>query len=386
MKKILLIHTEYTQTGGEDIAVRKEIEFLCKYFEVETLIFNNTNNLNIKDLMALLKNKNNESIKLFLDKLNKFNPDYIYIHNLWFKASIGILDFALKNKYKVYLKLHNFRYDCTKSFLASIHLNNKQFCEACGFKKNKFKMFNKYYEDSLAKSILVNNFGRKYFKMLKNNNLNILTLTQHHKDFLVNLGVKSEKIFVQPNPVPNIKNIKNEKNERKKQIIYAGRISEEKGIIELLNAWNAIDTKGYKLIIVGEGPMYSEIETLVKDSNSIKLYGYRENKEVLKLIRESKAVVTATKLFEGQPTLLCEASALSTPSIFPDTGGIKDFFPEEYVLKFEQYDYKKLSDKLEHVIKSKDLESIGKNNQTFISSYLDEDKIFASFNSILEAK
>ena len=95
MKKILLIHTEYTQTGGEDIAVRKEIEFLAKYFEVETLIFNNTNNLNIKDLMALLKNKNNESIKLLIDKLNKFNPDYIYIHNLWFKASIGILNFVL---------------------------------------------------------------------------------------------------------------------------------------------------------------------------------------------------------------------------------------------------------------------------------------------------
>ncbi len=383
MKKILLIHTEYTQTGGEDIAVRKEIEFLAKYFEVETLIFNNTNNLNIKDLMALLKNKNNESIKLLIDKLNKFNPDYIYIHNLWFKASLGILDFVLKNKYKVYLKLHNFRYDCTKSFLASTHLNNKQYCEACGFKKKKFKMFNKYYEDSMAKSVLVNNFGRKYSKILKNNNLNILTLTQHHKDFLVNLGVKREKIFVQPNPVANIKN---KKNERKKQIIYAGRISEEKGIIELLNAWKAIETKGYKLIIVGEGPMYSEIETLVKDSNSIELLGYKVNKEVLELIRESKAVVTATKLFEGQPTLLCEASALSTPSIFPDTGGIKDFFPEGYILKFEQYDYKKLSDKLEHVINSEDLDSIGINNQTFITSYLDEDKILASFNSILESK
>ena len=42
MKKILIIHTEYTQTGGEDIAVRKEIEFLSKYYQLETLIFNIT--------------------------------------------------------------------------------------------------------------------------------------------------------------------------------------------------------------------------------------------------------------------------------------------------------------------------------------------------------
>ena len=48
-------------------------------------------------------------------------------------------------------------------------------------------MFNKYYEDSLAKSILVNNFGRKYFKMLKNNNLNILTLTFPNFTFSNNL-------------------------------------------------------------------------------------------------------------------------------------------------------------------------------------------------------
>ena len=28
MKKVLLIHTRYTETGGEDIAVNKELEFL----------------------------------------------------------------------------------------------------------------------------------------------------------------------------------------------------------------------------------------------------------------------------------------------------------------------------------------------------------------------
>ena len=48
----------------------------------------------------------------------------------------------------------------------------------------------------------------------------------------------------------------------------------------------------------------------------------------MKMINESKAVVTATKLYEGQPTLLCEASVSSVPSIFPDYGGISEFFPK----------------------------------------------------------
>ena len=33
MKKLLVIHTEYQEKGGEDIAVRNEIDFLSKYFD-----------------------------------------------------------------------------------------------------------------------------------------------------------------------------------------------------------------------------------------------------------------------------------------------------------------------------------------------------------------
>ena len=50
MEKILIIHNEYQQLGGEDIAVNKEIDILSNYFEVETLIFNN----NLKNKISLL--------------------------------------------------------------------------------------------------------------------------------------------------------------------------------------------------------------------------------------------------------------------------------------------------------------------------------------------
>ena len=95
MKKILIIHTEYTQTGGEDIAVRKEIEFLSKYYQLETLIFENTLNLNLKEINALIINKNKESVKKLILKIKEFKPDYVYIHNLWFRASLGILAFII---------------------------------------------------------------------------------------------------------------------------------------------------------------------------------------------------------------------------------------------------------------------------------------------------
>ena len=100
----------------------------------------------------------------------------------------------------------------------------------------------------------------------------------------------------------------------------------------------------------------------------------------------SKAVVTATKLFEGQPTLLCEASALSVPAIFPDSGGIKDFFPPNNRFKFQQYNYFELGEKLQDIIDSDDTGYQGLKNQKFIYDYLSEENLIGSFNSILESK
>ena len=69
------------------------------------------------------------------------------------------------------------------------------------------------------------------------------------------------------------------------------------------------------------------------------------NSDVLNLIQNSISTVTSASLFEGQPTLLCEASSLGVPSIFPNSGGIVEFFPKDYGLSFN-YDSEDLILKL----------------------------------------
>ena len=39
MKKILVVHNKYQNLGGEDIAIKNEVEFLKKHFEIEELYF-----------------------------------------------------------------------------------------------------------------------------------------------------------------------------------------------------------------------------------------------------------------------------------------------------------------------------------------------------------
>ena len=386
MKKILIVHTEYTQTGGEDIAVRQEISFLADKYQIEVLLFQNSLNLTFKDIKAFMINTNKDSLDKFKEKIINFDPDCIYIHNLWFKGSLGILKFALKRKLNVVLKLHNFRYDCTRSFFSRKHLKSSNVCNACGMSKNETGIINKYYRDSLAKSILVNNFGRTYFRLLKNNNLKLITMTDHHKKHLQSLGMKEKNVFVQPNPISSVNGEPKKQNKKLNQIVYAGRISYEKGLQELVDTWIAIEKNDTKLIIIGEGPLFPSLKEKVKNLDSIELTGSMENKKVLKIIEKSKAVVTATKLYEGQPTLLCEASQLSVPSIFPDSGGIKDFFPENSKFMFEQFNYQDMKKKLEEVTNSKFLDTEGERNNKFIRHYLDNERLLNSFEEILETK
>ena len=63
MKKILVIHNQYRETGGEDIAVKNEIELLKSFYNVETLIFNNNVENYFLQILYFLVNRNFKSEK-----------------------------------------------------------------------------------------------------------------------------------------------------------------------------------------------------------------------------------------------------------------------------------------------------------------------------------
>ena len=88
MKKVLVIHNQYREIGGEDIAVQNEVQFLKKYFEVDELYFKNIIENIFSQLIYFLINKNFKSIKVLENKINEFKPDVIYIHNTWFKLHL----------------------------------------------------------------------------------------------------------------------------------------------------------------------------------------------------------------------------------------------------------------------------------------------------------
>ena len=142
MKKLLIVHTRYQNIGGEDIAVENEIKSLSKFFKVDTLLFQNDNKLNFRQIKYFLSNNNLDSIDQLNNKISNFNPDVVYVHNTWFKGSLGIFKLLEKKNVKTVIKLHNFRYLCTKNILSNKHLEGEQFCKSCGYKKTSLNIFN----------------------------------------------------------------------------------------------------------------------------------------------------------------------------------------------------------------------------------------------------
>ena len=379
MKKILLIHNLYRDFGGEDAAFSSEENLLKQTYVVEKIVFDNKQKLNFYDLINFIFLTNIKSNKILLKRIESFKPDIVYIHNLWFKGSLGLLGILSKLDIPVVIKIHNFRYLCTNTYFSKKHLEGYDFCPACGVEKSIF--FNKYFKESFVKSLFVIRFSKKLYKLLKNSNFRLATLTNHHKKILVQNRFRENQLFVIPN---YISTINNSENLRGKQFLYAGRVSVEKGVEELIASFLSLSLSNYCLKIIGTGPEFEKLKTKYSNKNII-FTGFVKNEDVLREIQNSAVVVSATKLYEGQPTLLCEASLNSIPVIFPDTGGISEFLPENYKFLFEQYNYEELKKIMLKIINS-DLNKIGNENKLFTQNILNRENLLEIFSLAVEKK
>ncbi len=342
MKKILVVNTKYREFGGEDSNIEEEVKFLSNFYNVQYLEYDNSEKINIYDFLSFFFQFNYKSNKILKKKLDSFSPDIVYIHNTWFKAGLGIFKTLKKKNLNVIVKVHNFRHECSSYLSAKKHKQEQKFCFKCGFSGS---VINKYYPDSYTKSFLLTLYSKKYLKILKSNDIQILVLNKFSKQRMEKLRNSGENISIFYNPL-DIKNLQRGKyNPNSSYVVYAGRLSEPKGLTELLNTWKEVNLKNIKLKIIGTGDIKDQLEHKFKGKN-IEFLGSMSNSEAVNEIRNSRAVITATKMYEGQPRLLNEASAMGVPSIFPDFGGMTEYFPQNYKLSFIQYNYKDLKQKL----------------------------------------
>ncbi len=381
MKKVLVINTKYQKYGGEDSNIVEEIKFLKKFYKVDYLNFDNSEKLKISDIIAFFSLSNFETNKVLKLKLKSFKPDIVYIHNTWFKANLGIFNILKQQDVEIILKIHNFRFACTDTFRAAVHFNNNNMCYRCGKRKNKLKFFNKYFNNSYIKSLFVNIYGKKYIKIMRQHSLKIVVLNNFYKAHLLRKKIDKDKVFINYNPFEISKNYNY--SAESDYVVYAGSLVEQKGVEELLESWKKSKVD-LKLLIIGSGELEKELMKKYS-SQKIEFLGFLENNKVVEVIKNSRAVVTATKMFEGQPRLISEASAFGIPSIYPSFGGLDEYFPDDYKFSFEQFNYSDLIEKIELLQNKILLKQESKKIHNYIIENMSLKTIKRNFESILNS-
>lgn len=128
-----------------------------------------------------------------------------------------------------------------------------------------------------------------------------------------------KKGYLIPNPIsPNLPDVYN--GTRKKVIVAAGRLSEEKNFSMLISAFYEVSKihKDYKLIIYGRGHMLKNLKLLRKKLNledKVKFPGYVDN--LMERIKNASIYVSSSN-FEGISNSMLEAMAMGIPSICTD--------------------------------------------------------------------
>ena len=147
----------------------------------------------------------------------------------------------------------------------------------------------------------------------------ITVISKEAFDYYTDLGYN---VFQVPNAI-DISSLETNVDKRySKQIIFAGRLSHEKGIDSLISISEKL-TDDIHLIILGAGPEEEKINDLVKNHKNIHFFGYKNKNQTISLIRGSDILIHPS-LHEGISSTVLEGMACKTAIIASDVGGNKE--------------------------------------------------------------
>ena len=363
-------------TGGEGRSAEADVNVLREHGH-EVVFYKKTNyellNFNIwrKIKLPFSIIYSHETYNEVRQIIKEFKPDILHVHNYKYLFTPSIFKAAKDNGVKTVFTLRNFRLICPCALLCC----NGKVCVDC-LKGFPFRVLWKRcfpYENSLSQRILQLYFYLGTSKKVANPSKLIdayIALTPFVKECFIKAGMSAKKIYIRPNFMDVPRQIAPESISDKIGAVYIGRISSEKGIDFLIDAWQSID---YPLTIVGTGPLEDEVKK--RASSNVVFMGNLSPTETMGVLARSNFLVFPSVCYETFGRTIIEAFSLKVPVIASNLGPRKDLITHDTNgLLFDSLNLEDFKFQVSRLIDNPSLaKKIGEEgNKTFLDNYTPE--------------
>ena len=331
--RILLAHNYYRSgsPGGEDIVFEQERALLLAAgHDVQSYTRSNDemDENRLTDQIRVLSGmqRSARTSRELRGVIRRFRPQVVHFHNIFPLISASAYDVCRAEGVPVVQTVHNFRFSCS----AATHFRDGQICELCTpdnpWPAVRYRCFRGSRAGSFAVASMLfrNNVSRVHHRRINK----FIALTNFSALRLTSAGVPAERVVVKPNFVSNHFK-KDDKGSRGKDFVFAGRLSQEKGVRFLLEAW--VGLRDIPLTIVGDGPLKDQLQSSARQMGlPVDFAGVLGREDLARVFRSARAVVVPSLCFEGGvPLTLLEAMAAGTPAIASRIGGIPELIVHE---------------------------------------------------------
>ena len=316
--KVLVVHNFYQQAGGEDMVFRAETALLRRYgHDVETFTVSNDLIEQTSRLQVAAQTVWNTRMARQIEGLvREHGSEVVHFHNTFPLLSPAVYGGAHAGGAAVVQTLHNFRMMCANGLL----LRDGHVCEDCLGKLPVSAVRHRCYRNSRGGSAVVaamqtvNRAAGTYRTDVDA----YIALTEFARDKYIAGGLPAERIMVKPNfiadpPVPGAG--------QGDYALFVGRLSQEKGIETLLQAWSELG-KSVPLRIVGDGPLADLVQEAAQTLPGVSWLGRLDAAGVQQQMRGAAVLVVPSVCYEGGPMNMVEAWSLGLPIIGSDLGAM----------------------------------------------------------------
>lgn len=255
--------------------------------------------------------------------IREVKPDIAHLHIFQHQMSPSILAVLKKYKIPIVYTAHDLKMLCLNYKM----LNTTGICERCKNHKYYNCMRFRCIKESRAKSMIcmIEGYLHKWLKSYDNINY-IITPSKFYYDKFVSFGIQEKRLRYLPNFLEDTgMEVGIEKNIRHlgTYFLYLGRISEEKGILTMIQAMQ--DT-GEQLYIAGTGPQEEEIYQYIAKHKimNVTMLGFKQQPELTEIVLGAKAIILPSEWYENSPYSGIEAISLGRIIIGAEIGGIPE--------------------------------------------------------------